>query len=87
MSLLECAVRNCPRQPVWEDDYDGELLCERHMPDPSVRSWAEMKADGVEIETMAEYAAEVRGFSDFDPPEPPDPYDLDDDRYFDEDAI
>ena len=75
MGLIECSVRNCGRQPVWEDE-EG-LLCERHMPDPHTRSWAEMRAEGIEIETMAEYQAEVRGFNDLDPPEPPDPYDYD----------
>lgn len=39
------------------------------------REWSEMKADGIEIETMQEYVDEVRGFHDFDEPEPPDPYD------------
>lgn len=77
MKRLECAVINCGRQPIVDDD--GEMLCERHMPDPNTRSWAEMKAEGIEIETMAEYANEVRGFNDYDPPEPE--YDDWDDRY------
>lgn len=72
MKLIECAVRNCPRPPVAEDD-NGDLLCERHMPDPSVRTWAEMKAEGIEIETMEEYRNEVRGFHD--DYEPLDAYD------------
>jgi hypothetical protein len=82
MTLIECEVRDCGRPPVWKDD-ENVYLCERHMPDPHVRSWGEMRAEGIEVETMAEYQAEVRGFNDMDPPEPPDPYDLDDDRYFD----
>lgn len=64
MALIECHVINCARQPIWEDEA-GELLCERHMPDQSVRSWAEMKAEGIEIETMPEYQNEVRGFNDY----------------------
>ena len=35
------------------------------------REWSEMKADGIEIETMQEYVDEVRGFHDHEP-EPPD---------------
>lgn len=72
MKQLECAVVNCFREPRW--DVDGDVLCDRHAPDPSVRSWAEMKAEGIEIETMQEYQDEVRGFHDH-PPDPPDPYD------------
>lgn len=82
MPRATCAVINCHRLPVWEQEGSGDLLCERHMPDPSVRSWAEMKAEGIEIETMPEYVNEVRGLHDFaDPPEPDeyddqyDPYD------------
>lgn len=75
MSLMECAVLNCNRQPVWHDEDDtGDFLCQRHMPDPSVRSWSEMKAEGIEVCTMQEYRDEVMGFHDY-PPEPPDPYD------------
>ena len=74
MPRLECSVINCPRPPIWEEEDD--VLCERHMPDPHVRSWGEMKAEGVEIETMQEYVDEVRGFNDdsmYD--EPADAYD------------
>ena len=39
--------------------------------------------DGLCGAAGAEYAAEVRGFNDMDPPEPPDPYDLDDFREID----
>lgn len=42
--------------------------------DRDYRSWSEMKADGIEIETMQEYVDEVRGFNDY-PPEPMDPED------------
>jgi hypothetical protein len=78
--MIECAVRNCPRPPIFEDEA-GDKLCERHMPDPNVRSWSEMKAEGIEIETMAEYQNEVRGFHDY---EPMDDYDaLEYDRYYD----
>jgi len=45
-------------------------MCER-----DYREWSEMKAEGIEIETMQEYVDEVRGFHDFDEPEPYDPYD------------
>ncbi len=69
-----CDVLRCGREAVLDD---GEMiLCERHAPDPSVRSWQEMKAEGIEIETMTEYQNEVRGFNDYDPPEPDD-YDPD----------
>lgn len=66
--MRHCQVINCQREAIADDD--GQLdvarptLCERHMPNPHVRSWAEMKADGIEIETMSEYVAEVRGFND-----------------------
>ena len=36
------------------------------------REWSEMKAEGIEVETMQEYVDEVRGFHDFDEPEPMD---------------
>lgn len=71
--FLECCVINCDRQPIWGDGDD--ILCERHMPDPHTRSWAEMKAEGIEIETMAEYAAELRYVPDYDPGDPYDDYD------------
>jgi len=78
---LECVVQNCGRPAAW---FDGEqVLCERHMPDPSVRSWASMKAEGIEIETMAEYQNEVRGFNDYEP-DPPDPGDEDYFREYEE---
>lgn len=76
--MIECAVRNCWRQPVFQDE-SGDLLCERHMPDPSVRSWAEMKAEGIEIETMQEYRDEVRGLHDYDEPCEPNEYDMHED--------
>lgn len=40
------------------------------------REWSEMKAEGIEIETMQEYVDEVRGFHDYEP-EPMDAYDYD----------
>ena len=66
MKRLKCAVINCPRQPIYDDD--GEMVCERHAPDPHTRSWGEMRAEGIEVETMAEYQAEMRM-----EPEPPEP--------------
>ena len=43
------------------------------------RDWSELRADGVEIETMQEYIDEVRGFHDY-PPE--DTWPDDDPNYF-----
>ena len=43
-------------------------------PHKGYREWSEMKADGIEIETMQEYVDEVRGLHDYEP-EPMDAYD------------
>lgn len=48
------------------------------MPDPSVRSWAEMRREGIEVETMQEYRDEVRGLHDDEPYEP-DEFDMHED--------
>lgn len=40
-------------------------------PERNYREWSEMKAEGIEIETMQEYVDEVRGLHDY-PPEPED---------------
>lgn len=74
MPRAVCVVINCHRSPYWECDDTGDLLCERHAPDPSVREWSEMKGEGIEIETMQEYIDEVRGMNDY-------PAMYDDDEY------
>ena len=72
MPRITCTVINCFGQAIWQED--DALLCERHMPPPHVRSWGEMRAEGVEIETMQEYVNEVRGFNDDSMYDPHDDY-------------
>lgn len=64
MPMMQCSIVNCPDQPIFEDEETSNKLCARHMPDPGTRTWAEMKSEGIEIETMEEYRDEVRGFHD-----------------------
>ena len=58
------------------DFVDIREKCEAQLDeDKDYREWSEMKAEGIEVETMQEYVDEVRGFNDYDEPEPYDPYD------------
>ena len=58
----------------WDENCTGECWLDAPQ-DRAYREWSEMKAEGIEIETMQEYVDEVRGFNDYDEPEPYDPYD------------